>query len=65
MHGKNENGRGQYQCLQQTFEWVKGEGRPRAGSMAIMMNFMHYSEHLRQMHPTVNPIIVGFVNEHG
>lgn len=49
--------------LEQGFQRMEGEGCEGGRVYAVMMHFMDGSENPGAMHPSVKPIVVGFIKQ--
>ena len=52
-----------YKRFNYTFPGMEGKCCPRGGSKTVVMYFMHIFKNFGMMHPSVNPVIICFVNE--
>jgi hypothetical protein len=65
MHRDEQDDEGYYQRLQDGFYRVEGEACPRGSDNAIVVHVMEKSKDFRVVHPTVEEVIIGFMNQHG
>lgn len=63
VHWQENNSQRQDDGLEQPLEGMKGKAGPGAGRAAVVVHFVQQLKNGGPVHPAVQPVVVGFVNE--